>query len=91
MKYTNLIRDFCTAKGIDIPVGFGRHAANRYAAIDHSTEPAKLIARTWFTMVDVVYFLRSNADCRFTIIDFKDGIELIDTGGKRLKRGQAID
>jgi hypothetical protein len=91
-KYKKLIESYCESRGIDIPVGFGRNTAQRYAVIQLYADPPKLVARTWFNMEDVVYFLRNLTDgCQVRILDFKEGVELIDEGGKRLKRARPLD
>jgi hypothetical protein len=91
-KYKKLIDSYCKSRGIQIPVGFGRNTAQRYAVIKLDPDPPKLVARTWFNMEDVVYFLRNTADgCPVRILDFKEGLELIDEGGKRLKHGRPLD
>ena len=90
-KYRPLIESYCQSRGIQIPVGFGRHAPNRYAVIQLAANPPQLVARTWFNMEDVVYFLRNTTpDTPVRILDFKQGVELIDQGGKRLTRGRSI-
>lgn len=87
-KFVTEIRDYCEALGIEIPSGFYRHAASRYAAIDTGVLPPKLIAKTWFNQEDVVYYLKTmTAGRQVRVLDFKDRQELILEGGERLKRG----
>jgi hypothetical protein len=91
VRYSTLIHDYCVANGIEIPVGFGRHSASRYAVVVESTPP-KLVARTWFTQQDVVYYLARCTDSSpKRILDFKEGIELIYANGKRLTHGSPFD
>ncbi len=91
-KYRQLIESYCQSHGIQLPIGFSRGSANRYAVIELDSDSPKLVARTWFNMEDVVYFLRNIwANRPVRILDFKEGIELLDEGGRRLKRGRAID
>jgi hypothetical protein len=86
--YQDRIEEYCKAHGVDIPVGFYRHAGSRYAAIDMDSNPPKLIARRWFKHEDVVYYLRNLAPGkRMRILDFKDRVELLYDGGSRLQRG----
>jgi hypothetical protein len=87
-KYTDRIKEYCEAVGIDIPAGFYRHSASRYAAIDLESSPPKLVAKTWFNQEDVVYYLKNLASGKtMRILDFKDRKELIYEGGERLKHG----
>jgi hypothetical protein len=87
-NYDKILK-YCEARGITIPIGF-RRGANRYAIIE-LTNPPKLVARTWFNQVDVVYFLNRHAnETPLRILDFKTMEELAFTGGKRLKRIRKI-
>lgn len=87
-KYTDRIKEYCEAVGVEIPTGFYRHAASRYAVIDTEALPPKLVAKTWFNQEDVVYYLKNMAAGRhMRILDFKDRQELILEGGERLNRG----
>ena len=87
-KYQDRIKAYCAANSIDIPSGFNRHPASRYAAIDLEAIPPKLIARTWFKQEDVVYYLKNLAAGKtMRVLDFKEGEELLFEGGERLTRG----
>jgi hypothetical protein len=87
-KYTDRIKEYCEVVGIEIPAGFYRHSASRYAVIDTGPVPPKLVAKTWFNQEDVVYYLKNMAGGRqVRILDFKDRQELVLDGGERLKRG----
>ena len=44
--YKARIQSYCEEAGIEVPVGFGRHAAGRYVAIDDESSPPKLVATT---------------------------------------------
>ena len=91
-KYNLLIESYCGSRGIEVPVGFGRSTANRYAVIQLDSDPPKLVALTWFNKEDVVHFLRNLWENRpVRILDFKEGVELVDEGGKRLNRRRPID
>ena len=91
-KYKSIIESYCESRGIEIPIGFARGTPCRYAAIETDCDPPKLVARTWFNMEDVVYFLRNLGESRqFRLLDFQEGVELVDDGGKRLKRAGAIE
>jgi hypothetical protein len=88
-KYTDRIKEYREASGIEIPAGFYSHPASRYAVIDTGSAPPKLVAKTWFNQEDVLYFLKTMAEGRrLRILDFKDRQELIVEGGKRFKRGR---
>lgn len=86
-KYTDRIKEYCEANGIEIPVGFYRHSASRYVAIDIEPTPPKLVAKTWFNQEDVVYFLKNfAAGKKMRILDFKERQELSFETSERLKR-----
>jgi hypothetical protein len=93
-KYKRLIGDYCRREGIAVRPGFARHTPSRYAIILTHLSPPKLIAKTWFNMADVVYyiehFLRPELGEALAqsirILDFREGEELAYTGGKRLAR-----
>lgn len=90
--YKTLIERYCQARGIDIEAGFGRGGAQRYAVIQLDLARPTLFARTWFNMQDLVYFVRHRVDAsRVRVLDFQEGVELIDEGNKRLERGRPID
>ena len=85
-KYRPMIRKYCEANGISVPIGFSRGNVNRYAVIQLTTPP-KLVARTWFKQEDVVYFLEHLVDdTPLQILDFKELQVLSYEDGKRLKR-----
>lgn len=92
-KYQELIGDYCHRHGVAIPPGFANGAC-RYAIIRTHLTPPKLIARTWFNMADVVYYIEhfmlpelgDSLSQSIRILDFKAGEELAYTGGKRLGR-----
>lgn len=87
-KYTDRIKDHCESSGIEIPTGFYRHPASRYAVIDLGVVPAKLVARTWSKQEDVVYYLQHlAAETLVRVLDFKDRQELSLENNKALKRG----
>lgn len=89
-RFTAKIQRYCETQGVLIPVGFKRHAANRYAVIE-LTIPPKLVARTWFNQEDVVYYLELMGDnLPRQILDFKEGDELI-LDSKKLRRIRKID
>ncbi len=90
-KYSELIKRFCESRGIEIPLGFHRGSASRYAIVQQTTPP-KLIARTWFKQEDVVYYLEHMADgTPVRIFDFKETEELVYDGGKKLIRVGGIE
>lgn len=79
MEETNTSRAkaYCNRLGIEIPAGFHRQPAARYALIDLSATPPKLIARTWFKPDGVIgYLAQQGRDRQFRIVDFKDQVEL---------------
>jgi hypothetical protein len=87
-KYTDRIKEYCESAGIEIPAGFYRHSASRFAVVDLQCSPPKLVAKTWFNQEDVVYYLKNlAANKSMRILDFKDRNELMFEGGERLKHG----
>ncbi len=89
--YSSRIKEYCAAREIEIPVGFHRHPASRYAAIIASATPPKLVAKTWFDQADVVYYLRNVPEGeRVRILDFHDRHELQLAPDGKLIRGDAF-
>jgi hypothetical protein len=90
-RYSKRIREYCQSAGIDIPAGFNRQPASRYAVIDLEATPPKLVARTWFKVEDVSYFLANlAADRRVRVLDFKDHIELLSGPDGALRHGESF-
>ena len=86
--YKNRIEEFCKDAGIQIPPGFYRHFASRYAAVDMESTPPKLVAKTWFNQEDVAYYLNSlSAERSVRVLDFKDRYELLFNGSASFARG----
>ena len=91
-SYKKRILDYCTLNGIEVPPGFGRHSVSRYAIVRVDTGLNKLIARTWFNVADVLYYLdhvlvpelgeRLGQSIR--ILDFKENQQLEWNGSKQL-------
>jgi len=76
--YRNRIEQYCTVLGIAVPSAFGRNSPGRYAAIDLSQAPPKLIARTWHKQEDVAHYLEHYAEGReIRILDFREREELL--------------
>ena len=90
-KFTKQIEKFCEKEGINIPSGFYRHSASRYAAIDLDANPNKLIAKTWFNKEDVIYYLKNMAaEKSLRILDFKERHELALSESGKLTNGNAF-
>ncbi|WP_254512518.1 hypothetical protein [Anatilimnocola floriformis] len=84
-RLTTKIRRYCETNGIEIPIGFGRNSASRYAIVELSNPP-KLIARTWFKQADVTYYLENLADSTpRRILDFRE-LDELSFDGQRLER-----
>lgn len=82
-RYTDRIEDYCRAHGIDVPVGFYRHPASRYAAIDTGHVPPRLTAVTWFKVADLLYHVsRHENPTMLRLLDFKERQELKFDGGR---------
>ncbi|MDM0078507.1 hypothetical protein QTH90_29150 [Variovorax sp. J2P1-59] len=76
-SYKDRIQSYCEEAGIEVPVGFGRHATGRYVAIDEESLPHKLVATTWPNRKEAVnYLLNLAVGRRMRILDFKDRCEL---------------
>lgn len=87
--YSKRIREFCERNGIDIPPGFGRNPASRYAAIDTGKVPPRLIATTWFKQADLLYYVqRHPAPGSLRLLDFKDEHELALRGAALMATGK---
>lgn len=87
-SYSTRIKDYCAARGIQIPSGFHRHPASCYAAIELDGEPPKLVARTWFNQEDLLHYVRQHAaGKRLRLLDFKAWREL-HVDGSALCRGE---
>lgn len=85
-RYTDRIKAYCESQGIAIPSGFFRHPASRYAAIDVSTDPPRLVAKTWFTLEDVLYYLEHLAgERKLKVMDFQSG-QLLEYRERRWHR-----
>lgn len=82
------VKRYCEAQGIEIPIGFYRHPAKRYVAIDLEAAQPKLVATSWFKQEDVLYYLTHLVpDRKHRVLDFKEGRELVFTGDSRLEVG----
>ncbi len=94
VTYRKLITEYCAAHGIAIPPGFGRNKPSRYVIIRTHLTPPKLVALTWFSVTDVLFFIQHRLVPEFgdtlsssiQILDFKTAETLIYNGGKQLKR-----
>lgn len=76
-SYSKRIRNFCERNGVDIPPGFGRNPANRYAVIDTCKIPPRLVATTWLKQEDLLYYVKRHpTPDSLQILDFKSSQEL---------------
>lgn len=90
VKYTQRVLSYCAAQGIQVPDGFHRHPASRFAVVLQG-DPPRLVARTWFNKTDVVYYLsRIASGPVLEILDFKEGHRLLFDGSARLKPGEPL-
>jgi hypothetical protein len=90
-KYTDRVKAYCEAHGVEIPPGFFRHPASRYVAIHMDPTPPRLVAKTWFSQEDLVYYLTHLGQGKgYRLLDFKDRQELHYAGGNSLSRGDAF-
>lgn len=89
-RYRHHIEHFCQARGIDIPSSFYRLSTSRYAAIDESTVPSRLVAKTWFNKESLSYYLSGLArPDTLRAFDFHEGYEML-FDGEDVKRGPPI-
>lgn len=87
--YSLRIRTYCAANGVEIPAGFQRRAANRYAAIDVGRDPPQLIATTWFKQEDMMYYASRLANGRtLKLMDFKERRQWQFIDGHALASGE---
>jgi hypothetical protein len=90
--YKKRILDYCALHSVSIPPGFGRNTPSRYAIIRTDLTPNKLVAKTWFKIADVTYYLghflvpelgdQLNQSIR--ILDFQENQQLEWNGSKQL-------
>jgi hypothetical protein len=87
IPYTQRILRYCSDNGIQVPAGFHLRSAEKFALIDISTHPNKLVAVTSYLENWVVNYLKSDhaTGRTFRILDFKKGRELEYDGSKKLK------
>lgn len=87
----NAIEGWCAANCVAIPPGFYRHPAQRYAAVDVSHEPPKLVARTWSKLEDMQYYADSigQAAC-YRYFDFRTRDEFTLSERGRLVRSHRL-
>ena len=83
-RYTDRIRQYCETHGIAVPAAFDRHPASRYAIVELS-EPPKLVARTWFKVEDLIYYLDRQPDVPRRIVDFQRGVVLERDGRSKMR------
>lgn len=88
-SYKKTIEKYCEQTGIEVPIGFDRHSAGRYAAIDLESRPPKLVATTWSNVQDAMHYLVNLAAGRRTrMLDFLKRRELTFNGKNRLVPGE---
>ncbi|VTU22024.1 hypothetical protein [Variovorax sp. RA8] len=88
-SYKKKIEAYCEAAGIEVPIGFERHSAGRYAAIDLDSNPPKLVATTWSSVQDAVHYMANLAGGRRTrMLDFLKRRELTFNGKDNLVPGK---
>lgn len=86
-RYRHGIVAFCRERGIVIPPSFYRHATSRYAVIDLTSEPARLVTMTWLNRESLAYFLSNQPEsAHMRVLDFHDHREMTYEG-ETLSRG----
>lgn len=93
-SYQARILRYCEQHGITVPPMFSSRTAARYAVIDLSCSPPKLVALTFDSTSSLRSYLdRTGIDWRqdsfppLRILDFRSGRQLHHVGGWRLRRG----
>jgi hypothetical protein len=90
-EFTDRIKKYCEATGIEIPAAFYRRPARRYAMVDLDASPPKLVATTWFTQEDVLRYWQTNAvDRAVKILDLKGRHELVVGDEGNITHGKAF-
>ena len=90
-SYKRKIEAYCEEAGIEVPIGFDRHSAGRYAAIDLDSNPPKLVATTWSRDQDAVHYMVNLAAGRRTrMLDFQKRRELTFNGKDSLVPGKVF-
>ncbi|RZI74932.1 MAG: hypothetical protein EOP80_09725 [Variovorax sp.] len=90
-RYKSSIEKYCSEMGIEIPVGFERHPAGRFAAIDLDQAPPRLVAITWSKEAEAISYLQTlDPACRMRVLDFKDRCEMTFVGKTSLHRGTPL-
>ena len=54
------LTEYCAARNIEVPPGFGRHGVMRYAVIRIDRNPPKLVAVTWGLLSDVARWMEAS-------------------------------
>ena len=87
VPYSQRILRYCRDNDVDVPAGFHLRNAEKFALVDLSAHPNKLIAVTDYLESWVIKYLTSDqaAGRTFRILDFKKGRELAYDGSKKLK------
>ena len=92
-KLSQTIEQYCLENGIEVPAGFYRRSASRYAVVVQEIEENgwKLVARTWFKVADVMYYLDNmNGGKPYQVFDFKEMQSLVRSGNT-LKQKNSIE
>ena len=92
-KLSRTIEQYCLENGIEVPAGFYRRSASRYAVVVQESEENswKLVARTWFKAADVMYYLDNMKGGKpYRVFDFKEMRSLVRSG-KTLKPQNSIE
>jgi len=92
VPYSRRILAYCESNGVSVPPGFHVRSSEKFAIINVSSVPPRLVAVTSYLESDIIKFLTHprNAGSIFRVLDFKSGHELKYAGGKRLARSSAF-
>lgn len=95
-KFDQPILDYCAAHGVAVPAGFARHTPSRYVIIRKDSDPPKLVARTWFSVADLTYYIENYLTPELApdlselvaIFDFETGECMDYSDGRLMRRGR---
>jgi len=91
--YSRRILAYCESNGVSVPPGFQVRTAEKFAVINVSSVPPRLVAVTSYLESEIIEFLTHprNASSVFRVLDFKSGHELRYVGGKHLVRAATFE
>ena len=96
-SYKSRIVRYCESNSVIVPPLFGRRGVSRYAVVDLSCSPPKLVALTFDAIESLVTYLdrteidwKRDTDPPMRILDFESGRQLHHLGGWELYDGSSF-